>query len=642
MDIVTLNKAMQSGGAKVKIHVIDSGCILPFVTNVPFRGESVSTQTSGSLTPGSKVKIDYSPTRPHGSMMCSTAHAQAPEAEIFSYNALPDGVREYVCEALAYIFSVAKSDSEHKHIVTMSLSGEGDLNSKAATTMHDLIKQLDALGVLVVVAAGNDGGERLNKYPSCFEEPVTVSALNNDGTLANFSTWHNEVDFCDLGKNVPCLDMDGKATVCDGTSPATQVVGGKLAAMWSKNLKLTANQVYEHAKSNIQDLGTTGRDPYFGWGWIKSTSLNELVAPINEPKIPEKEENTTARPTLKSIAPYAYDENVLYAQTRLIVHGFSVTADGKFGPLSEAAVIAFQKANNLLANGIIDEATWAALDANPKTSTSDETPTSSRVSEFVPYLDGQIGSAYVWGAQGHLIDFATGNVTRNGKLVNSDYTKWVKSAETSTDNAARALKFIASRKAAGVKALYCYDCSGLAVHWLLDQKKYITSDMSSSSLYAACTKITRSELQAGDFVFRADDNDQIHHIGYVARVTKGVPTIVESYGRDLGVVSRPINASGADYWNRYGRYPVLQISDDNSDSASDKVTNPIPFYAVCNGNKVNVRSAPLVADGNIITQVIKDGLMLAMPAVNGWCAVLTFVDNKPISGYMSQTYVKAV
>lgn len=267
MNIITLNKPMQSGGSGVKIHVVDTGCInLPYVTIAPFRGEPTP---EGTWSVGNS--IDYTPTREHGTMMCSIAHTGAPDAEIISCNAIPDKTISYLNEALAYIVEQVKADTAHRHIITMSLtcSGEGS----TITTMHDLIQQLDALGALVVVAAGNDGHENLGLYPSAFEEPVTVSAVEADGTLAGFSTHHGEVDFCELGRNVPCLDMSKQSTTCDGTSPATQILGAKLAVMWSKNLTLTADEIYNQAKANVLDLGESGRDPYYGWGWIASVEV---------------------------------------------------------------------------------------------------------------------------------------------------------------------------------------------------------------------------------------------------------------------------------------------------------------------------------------------------------------------------------
>jgi hypothetical protein len=65
-----------------------------------------------------------------------------------------------------------------------------------------------------------------------------------------------------------------------------------------------------------------------------------------------------ARPVLKRGAS---GESVRLLQERLNAHGAKLTADGDFGPKTDAAVRAFQKAKGLVADGICGNKTWAAL-----------------------------------------------------------------------------------------------------------------------------------------------------------------------------------------------------------------------------------------------------------------------------------------
>ncbi|MCA9262458.1 MAG: peptidoglycan-binding protein, partial [Planctomycetales bacterium] len=62
--------------------------------------------------------------------------------------------------------------------------------------------------------------------------------------------------------------------------------------------------------------------------------------------------------------------HVTELQQRLVAHGYPVTIDGIFGGGTEAQVMAFQRDNGLMADGIVGANTWAALDAAPSGSSS--------------------------------------------------------------------------------------------------------------------------------------------------------------------------------------------------------------------------------------------------------------------------------
>lgn len=68
----------------------------------------------------------------------------------------------------------------------------------------------------------------------------------------------------------------------------------------------------------------------------------------------------TSTPTLKQGSRGAA---VTQLQQKLKAKGFNVATDGDFGPKTKAAVISFQRANGLSADGVVGPKTWAKLNA---------------------------------------------------------------------------------------------------------------------------------------------------------------------------------------------------------------------------------------------------------------------------------------
>ena len=56
---------------------------------------------------------------------------------------------------------------------------------------------------------------------------------------------------------------------------------------------------------------------------------------------------------------------VVHLQERLNAFDAGLATDGNFGPLTQSAVISFQRAHGLDANGVVDAATWSALNETP-------------------------------------------------------------------------------------------------------------------------------------------------------------------------------------------------------------------------------------------------------------------------------------
>ena len=248
-----------------------------------------------------------------------------------------------------------------------------------------------------------------------------------------------------------------------------------------------------------------------------------------EPKPDEPKEESKVVRTLRLTDPYMRGDDVKHAQERLIVHGYHITVDGIFGKKTYNAVREFQAAKKLSIDGIIGKNTLAALNADPAVTPPAPTVDDELQADFITYLYKQLGNIYCWGGNG---EDAT------------DYA--IDVMENSASNKRRAKAFLAKQKKAGVQNIKMYDCSGLISRWLQDHGM-AKSKRNCNHLWGMSTKITRAELQPCDLLFRGTDSDK-NHVG----VYVGNGMVIESKGRDYGVVIRPIDAT-AGYWKYFGR-----------------------------------------------------------------------------------------
>lgn len=110
--------------------------------------------------------------------------------------------------------------------------------------------------------------------------------------------------------------------------------------MYAERLKADG---YATSSSYVNTLMNTVRK----WDLDKYDSNNPVTDTIHDPK-----------PILKQGSKGDW---VTIAQGRLVVAGYPINVDGIFGPKTKEAVIQFQKANGLAADGIIGPKTWAKL-----------------------------------------------------------------------------------------------------------------------------------------------------------------------------------------------------------------------------------------------------------------------------------------
>ena len=139
-------------------------------------------------------------------------------------------------------------------------------------------------GVVCVASAGNDSTEDYS-IPSDYEQCISVTATDKDDILASFSNFGHSKDISAPGDFIystynPALDPEGYYyCYMSGTSMASPVVAGVAALVLSVNPDLTVDQVKDILYSTAVDLGTEGRDDYYGYGRVNAeAAVNKAKA----------------------------------------------------------------------------------------------------------------------------------------------------------------------------------------------------------------------------------------------------------------------------------------------------------------------------------------------------------------------------
>ncbi len=312
---------------------------------------------------------------------------------------------------------------------------------------------------------------------------------------------------------------------------------------------------------------------------------------------------------------------------------------------------------------------------------------------FKTYLEGCLGSVYVWGGQGEVIP---------GEA-------WIRAKEKKQGESAvrRAVTFyqrrVAALRALGredeAKKLRAFDCSGLIVRYMFDAG-LADADMTAAGLYSKCVKFAARELGAGDLVFR-HNGERITHVG----VYMGDGSVIEARGRDYGVVRTAFWPEGAEGdsagsgagegdavasgeinvrgWTHFGSIAALSNCWEKDDPAGADIIRPredvpdgsatgdavvpdgsatggtgadtvapspvLPCFAFVSGGSVNVR-AEASTGGRVVAVAHRGDLLIAGRTENGFAQAAAYIckiaedkalsDGAPVAGYISEKYIK--
>jgi thermitase len=264
-DQAKLQAFPNTGG--VKVGIVDTGIDQ---THPDLAGKAVGCATSynaGTMIVNGVCADDNG----HGSHVSGTISANTNNAQGVAGVAFNSPL--VMCKALATAAGVGLTSDiancinwtakQGVKVISMSLGGGDNATLKAAVQSA----YNNGNGVLLVAAAGNDGNSNLN-YPAGYAEVVSVAATDNKDHRASFSNANSDVEVAAPGVNVESTYTGGQYMQLSGTSMATPHAAGVAAVIADLNPTANAATLRSKLDAAVDDLGTPGRDPNFGYGRV--------------------------------------------------------------------------------------------------------------------------------------------------------------------------------------------------------------------------------------------------------------------------------------------------------------------------------------------------------------------------------------
>lgn len=231
-------------GKGIKVAVLDTGCDInhPDLKDRIIGGWNFTDDDRSNPD----IFTDYNG---HGTHVAGTIAATennagvigvAPEAGLLIVKVLNkagSGKYEWIIKGIRYAIE------QNADIISMSLGGPADVPE-----LHQAIQAAVEKGILVVCAAGNegDGDDSTNEfaYPGCYNEVISVGAINLERDSSDFTNSHNQIDVVAPGEAILSTYLNGKYAKLSGTSMSAPHVSGALAL-----IKTFANQRFERPLS---------------------------------------------------------------------------------------------------------------------------------------------------------------------------------------------------------------------------------------------------------------------------------------------------------------------------------------------------------------------------------------------------------
>ena len=244
---------------QVTVAVIDTGIN---ASNFMFKGRTISKKSYNFFNANNNVKDVFG----HGTHVSGIIVDSTPS----NVNLLVLRVGDSKGRASLLSIDAALQYAIQQKVAVINLSmGFEDKKAYEYTYLDKSINKAYERGIPLCVAAGNQtsGGVDVKYcYPACNKKTIAVSALDEDSTLAYYSNRGSGIDFCAPGTGIVSADWKGKTRKLSGTSMAAPHITAAIAYIKMMQPNLSVDGICRELKLYAKDLGSKGKDRYYGWG----------------------------------------------------------------------------------------------------------------------------------------------------------------------------------------------------------------------------------------------------------------------------------------------------------------------------------------------------------------------------------------
>lgn len=220
----------------------------------------------------------------------------ANEASLYAVKVLGSDGAGYLSDIIAGIDWCITNQMD---IINLSLG-----SSTPSTALQQEVDKAYSQGILVVAAAGNDGtsdgsSDTVN-YPAKYSSVIAVGATDSNNQRPSFSSTGSTIEVAAPGVNIRSTYLNNQYVSMTGTSMAAPFVAGDLALLKQANPGLTASELRTKLRENAMDLGTSGKDNWFGYGLIQAPKGQAVTVtqPVPVTTNPTVTQPTTVQPVI--------------------------------------------------------------------------------------------------------------------------------------------------------------------------------------------------------------------------------------------------------------------------------------------------------------------------------------------------------